>query len=142
MLKKYILQSKACIGCNYFSVNIYVNLPMRQWESSTFKKYLFIGSSSIVVSIFLILRLLYPHELDKPAVCDCARIFHGDSAISIRAARLVVGNGHYQYTVQTAKRECISFYRQDITDWRKANKTMIDSTQEAAVYFQQLCPGN
>jgi hypothetical protein len=128
------------ISCYYSSSIIYVNLPMLQWESATFKKYLFIGASSIIVSIFLILLLLYPRELDKPAVCNCARIFHSDSSISIRAARLIVGNGHYQYTIQTAKRDCISSYRQEITDWRKATKSLMDSTQAAMIYFQKHCP--
>lgn len=112
---------------------------MNQWGSANFRKYLFIGASSLIVSIFLILRLFYPLELDKPDACNCAKIFHSDSSISIRAARLVVGNGHYQYTVKTAQRECISFYMLDIAEWRNANTTMMDSTHSAAIYFQQLC---
>lgn len=115
---------------------------MLQLESANFKKHLFIGISSLTVTLFLFLRLFYFGELDKPAVCNCARIFNSDSSISTRASRLVVGNGHYQFTVSTAKRECISFYKQDIADWRKAQKTMVDSAQEAAVYFHQLCPEN
>ena len=115
---------------------------MNQWRSATLRKYLFIGSSFLIVSIFFILRFFYLRELDKPTACVCAKIFQSDSSISVRAARLVVGNGHYQYTVQTAQRECVSFYRLGITEWRKTNKSDFDSTQAASKYFQQYCPGD
>jgi hypothetical protein len=82
------------------------------------KKKLFIIGSLFILSIFLVFLIFFQDLFYKPSTCLCAKIFSMDSTVSLPAAKRLVGSGHYIYTIQTARKNCLQFYQKDINEWQ------------------------
>lgn len=71
----------------------------------------FIFLSLLIFCASLIFWFVLRDTWLKPSPCRCADAFSADSAIALPASRKLVGNGHYVFTIQTARKLCDSVYR-------------------------------
>jgi hypothetical protein len=53
---------------------------------------------------------LHRFEMFRPDPCTCRDVFSGDSSLAMHAARRVVGNGYYVFTIPAGKEACASAY--------------------------------
>lgn len=103
------------------------------------KNRLFIFLSLIIILFFAFIYFNFADALNKPSACLCAKSFNADSAVSLRSAKQIVGNGHYEFTIQTARRDCLSAYQADIINWEKTNPNRLSTAQDEAAFFKIHC---
>ncbi|MGL6268530.1 MAG: hypothetical protein ACRC2O_11430 [Chitinophagaceae bacterium] len=104
------------------------------------KNKYFILSSLIILIIFVFIYFYYADALNKPSACLCANSFNADSAVSLPSAKKLVGNGHYEFTIQTARRDCLNAYQLDILNWEKTNHKSLSTAGDEAAFFTTFCP--
>jgi hypothetical protein len=104
------------------------------------KRLLFFTLTGAVLFSFLYLWLFRKEAFERPALCACKDVYDTDSTKSVRAARLMVGIGHYNFTIQTARRYCDSAYRTEILSFSGASGYGLKGEGIGKDYFDQRCP--
>lgn len=104
-----------------------------------YKKKLFIITSVLILSLFLVFFLFFQDIIYKPSTCHCAKIFSLDSTVSLPAAKRLVGGGHYVYTLQTARKNCIDFYEKDINKWKAQQHKKEGGFNQDSSFFVIKC---
>ncbi len=103
------------------------------------KKKIFILTSLFILSMFLVILIFFQDIIYKPSTCLCAKIFSVDSAVSLPASKRLVGGGHYVYTIQTARKNCLEFYQNELKEWKAKQRSIENSSIGDSSFFVAKC---
>lgn len=104
-----------------------------------YKKKLFIIVSIFILSVFLVIFIFFQDIIYKPSTCLCAKIFSLDSTVSLPAAKRLVGGGYYVYTIQTARKNCLEFYQNDLKEWKAQRNSKETIHNDDSSFFVLKC---
>jgi hypothetical protein len=106
---------------------------------STYKYWSFIALALVILLSAAIIRWTRMEAWEKPSPCSCLAILSIDSTVSLPAAKALVGNGYYQYTLRVARMKCLSVYARQMPTAIWQDTLGYDWSQGRA-YFNLLCP--
>lgn len=103
------------------------------------KKRLFIMSALAILASTAVIRFVWMDRWEKPSVCACSSVFAADSAKAVPAARAMMGNGYYDYTLRVARIHCLKAYADEVpaAAWQD---TLSGNGSASLAFFSKRCP--
>ena len=103
------------------------------------KNRIFIISALAILLLTALIRFVWLERWEKPSACDCATVFSADSALAVPAARAMVGNGYYEYTLRMARIHCLQAFARELpaSAWQD---TLSGQGDRSRAFFRSLCP--
>ena len=102
------------------------------------KKIFLVSAIAILISAAVI-RYVWMDRWEAPSACTCKEVFNADSAIAVPAARAMLGNGYYQYTLRVARMHCLEQFSKELSPaaWQDTAGT---DWSIGRAFFSRKCP--
>ena len=103
------------------------------------QKRIFLVSAIAILLAAAVIRSVWMDEWERPSACACKEVFATDSAQALVAAKAMVGNAYYQYTLRVARIHCLKAYAAGLPEkaWQDSLGTEWPTSRE---FFGSRCP--